>query len=161
MSSNDILSVLEDIIEGRNHFLSSEIIRALPFQERSAVLNRYMSNELIYMDLLNRVYSRRSLTDAATTLLTFTLPSGFMDPVPVVPSVARVTASLEDRLSMTGDCAICQDAISGAGSRIRQCGHSFHRGCIVNWFSMSARCPVCRHDIREDGPPAGTPPASS
>jgi len=161
MSTAEIVAILEELIEGRNSFLSSNTIRALPFHERGGVLARYMSNELVLVDTINRIYSRRAITDAATTLLTFTIPPSFMEPVAVVPTSVQVNASLEDQTSMTGNCAVCQDAISGAGCRIRQCGHSFHRGCIVSWFLMSVHCPVCRHDIREENLQSETSPASS
>ena len=161
MSSRDILSLIEDMIEGRNYFLSNETIRSIPFHDRHSILSRYMANEFALVDLMARIHNRQAVAEAATTLLTFTIPAGFTDPVPVLATQAQITASLEDRLSMTGNCAVCQDAISGAGCQSRQCGHSFHRGCIVNWLSLSVRCPVCRHDIREASPPNGTSPASS
>jgi len=39
------------------------------------------------------------------------------------------------------------------GDTIRQiihCGHAFSEEPIQNWFQSNVRCPVCRHDIREN-----------
>ena len=34
--------------------------------------------------------------------------------------------------------------------RIRRCGHVFSQEPFRNWFRQSVRCPVCRHDIRDN-----------
>lgn len=36
--------------------------------------------------------------------------------------------------------------------RIRRCGHVFSQEPFRNWFRQSVRCPVCRHDIRDNIP---------
>jgi len=36
--------------------------------------------------------------------------------------------------------------------RIRRCGHVFSQDSFQNWFRQSVRCPVCRHDIRDNIP---------
>lgn len=44
-------------------------------------------------------------------------------------------------------CAVCQEAITSTdSSHALPCGHSFHVGCIVDWFRQgeSNICPVCR-----------------
>jgi len=77
------------------------------------------------------------------------------DPVRVTPSANQLTTALEhDVNAQDENCAVCQDNVT-SGTRLRQCGHMFHRACIMNWFEMSSRCPVCRHDVRE--PRAGNP----
>ena len=165
-TNEDLLSMLEEMITGRNEFFSSTMIRNIPFQFRNAVMTRYMSTESLYLDLMNRIYTsnlRERL--AATTLLTFRnvtdyLPS-FMDPVPVLASSTQINSSLEDCVPTHTSCAVCQETISSDACRIRQCQHSYHRSCIVNWFSMSVRCPVCRHDIREANPVVQTSAASA
>lgn len=165
-SNEDILSMLEEMISGRNEFFSPSMIRNIPFQFRNGIMMRYMNTESLYLDLMNRIYTS-NLRDriAATTLLTFRnvsdlIPS-FMDPVPVVPSATQISSSLQDCNATQTACAVCQETISSDACQIRQCGHSYHRSCIVNWFSMSVRCPVCRHDIREANPVAQTSAASS
>jgi hypothetical protein len=33
------------------------------------------------------------------------------------------------------------------------CHHLFHPSCLQGWFQNNPRCPVCRHDIRENNNP--------
>lgn len=81
-------------------------------------------------------------------------PSGnfirsFMEPVQVIPTREQITAATENHIQATDTtCAICQEGVTCA-TRIRDCGHYFHSQCILEWFTMNPRCPVCRHDIRE------------
>ena len=148
----DTQQLLEALIEGRNDFLSNDTIRRLPFDQRASVMTRFMTNELAYITLIQRLHNERFQYQAFATLLA----TPMMAPVVVAPSRAQLISSLEDHPHTTSNCAICQDAISSHGCRIRQCGHVYHRSCIENWFSMSVRCPVCRFDIREEGPQVQT-----
>ena len=163
----DVLSLLEDMITGRNTFLSNDVIRALPFNHRPTLVARYLNNEASYMELINRVYSNNIQESqahaAARTLIAFTMPIGgsFLDPVTVAPTRAQIASSIEDFPNATSNCAICQEAISSGGCRIRQCGHVYHRACALSWFSMSVRCPVCRYDIREGNPVSQTSSAEA
>ena len=154
--SNSVFSLLEDMIVGRNNFLSSPTLRAIPFTYRPSMIARYMNNEALYIEFINRVYMNSIQTRAAATaLITLTMPNmvgNFLDPVTIAPSVAQINHSLENTESTTSSCAVCQDSISSGACRIRQCGHVYHRACIVTWFSTSVRCPVCRYDIRTESP---------
>jgi len=154
--SNAVLSLLEDMIAGRNEFFSNQTIRALPYSYRPSILARFMNNEALYIEFINRVYMNSIQTRAAATaLITLTMPNmvgNFLDPVTVTPSLNQINRSLEDTAATTSSCAICQESISSGACRIRQCGHVYHRACIVTWFSTSVRCPVCRYDIRIEGP---------
>lgn len=86
---------------------------------------------------------------ARRILFNVDLAGSFLDPVPIYPSAAQIAAAVETRVTVNDTmCAICQESVSLA-SRIRHCGHCFHGTCIASWFVMSARCPVCRYDIRE------------
>jgi len=158
--SNAILSLLEDMINGRNSFLSNQTLRAVPFNYRPSVIARFMNNEALYIEFINRVYMNSIQTRAAATaLITLTMPNmvgNFLDPVTVSPSTAQINRSLENTESTTSSCAICQESISSGACRIRQCGHVYHRACIVTWFSTSVRCPVCRYDIRVESPAGQT-----
>lgn len=158
--SNTILSMLEEMIEGRNNFLSTQTLRAIPFTYRPSMMARFMNNEALYIEFINRVYMNSIQTRAAATaLITLTMPNmvgNFLDPVTVAPTTAQINRSLENTESTTSSCAVCQDAISSGACRIRQCGHVYHRACIVTWFSTSVHCPVCRYDIRSESPAAQT-----
>jgi hypothetical protein len=81
--------------------------------------------------------------------LTFDGSGNFFDPVPVYPTAAQIANAVETRVAVADTtCAICQEAVT-LGTRLRHCGHCFHGTCIAQWFTMSTRCPVCRHDIRQ------------
>jgi len=71
------------------------------------------------------------------------------DPVPIVPSVEQLAAGTEHSVQAPENtiCSICQEGLT-RGVRLRHCGHFFHADCIGQWFTMSPRCPMCRHDIR-------------
>jgi hypothetical protein len=160
---NSIMTVLEQLAMGRHSFLSHETLRLFEFRSRSSLVSRYLTNETQFLDLAIRIYTTNAQIRAdATTLITL-MPniSSFVDPVRVIPSPEQVGSSLVSVHSHTGNCSICQEPISSDGAQIRQCGHVHHRACLVNWFSMSVRCPVCRFDIRQAGPPNQTSSASS
>lgn len=162
MDHPHILQILHDLICGRNDFLN-DIPRRIPFLNRPVVLARYMNNEAMILEFLNRAYTLESQARvAATSILSMmAVNPTFQEPVVVAPSQAQITASLENHPTTTSNCAICQEQIENGACRIRQCGHVYHRSCISNWFSMSVRCPVCRYDIREGDPVAQTSPASN
>lgn len=155
---NDVLAMIRQMIEGRNDFLSRNVLGLYPHQDRAAITRQYMTNELIYLEMMNLLHAQNSqLQTAIAGLMTLRVPTSFMNPVPVVASASQIQSSLEQYVSSApSTCAICQDSISSGGCRIRQCGHVYHRSCIENWFSTSVRCPVCRHDIREAGRPVQT-----
>lgn len=78
------------------------------------------------------------------------------DPVIVAPTREQIDAATSLRQAATGDeertCAICQEnQTSGqAIRRVNHCTHEFHKNCVDLWFERNVRCPVCRHDIREN-----------
>lgn len=91
-----------------------------------------------------------------TTTLRRSLYQGaqLMEPVVVAPTTEQINnASTIETTATSGEiCAICQDSIQ-VGTQVRSldaCDHLFHTGCIDTWFQSNVRCPVCRHDIRED-----------
>lgn len=143
-----ILELIEGLIEGRNDFFV-RTMQLTPHQQRGAMLSRFMMNEVCYLEILSRFYQNHLRNQLASAVLTFTMPENFSDSVPVIPTRAQINSALENVTNTTSICAICQDSISSGACRIRQCGHVYHRSCIVSWFGMNVRCPVCRHDIRE------------
>lgn len=99
-------------------------------------------------NILNYIFGRGMNSDALRS---------FLDtPVIVRPSVEQIsnstTISVVDISRLTDDCSICQDGmIQNEEIRtITHCGHKFHKDCIDVWFQTNVRCPVCRHDIREN-----------
>lgn len=143
-----ILELIESLIDGRNDFIT-RTMQLTPHQQRPQMLSRFMLNEICYLEILNRMYQNYARNQLASAVLTFTLPNNFNDPVPVIPSPTQISAALENIDSTTSNCAICQESISSGACRVRQCGHVYHRSCILSWFAVNVRCPVCRHDIRE------------
>ncbi len=151
---DQLLELLEAIIEGRNDFFI-RTMQLTPHQSRPQVLSRYMLNEVCILELLNRLYQNYNRNNS-TAVVTFSMPSNFSDPIVVAPTPAQIAAALEDIQTTDSNCAICQDVISSGGCRIRHCSHYFHRSCLATWFGISVRCPVCRHDIREEPSGAST-----
>lgn len=143
-----LFDIIESLIEGRNDFFV-RTMQLTPSQHRGHALSRFMLNEVCYLEVLNRLYQNHTRNQLASAVLTFTVPSDFNDPVPVLPTQTQINSSLENIESSTSNCAICQESISSGGCRIRQCNHVYHRSCILSWFAMNVRCPVCRRDIRE------------
>lgn len=140
------LELLESLIEGRNSFIR-RTIQQIQHPQRHAVLARFMFNEVYYLELLNRIYQNSLRTQSA--VLTVTIPNNFEDNVPITPSQDQINSSIENIEPVTSNCAICQEVVSSGACKIRQCGHIYHRSCLLNWFAINPRCPVCRHDIRQ------------
>jgi len=158
-----VLRVLRELVIARTEFLSNNTIRAINFPSRTSLIARFLNTESHILELVNRIHTTQMYGSLTNALLTVTLPAAnvnvprnFADSVVVTASTNQINAGLETITSASSPCAICQEAISTGGARIRVCQHEYHRACIVNWFSMSVRCPVCRHDIRETGPEAQT-----
>lgn len=95
-----------------------------------------------------------TMLDPLPTLpVTATMPSNFMEPVPVIPTAEQVAAGTVIEIVDAEDdiCAICQDPMEPGSNAcsLNACDHRFHPGCITTWFQRDVHCPVCRHDIRE------------
>ena len=151
-----LLELMESLIEGRNDFFNRAYGQT-NHANRPSIMSRFMLNEMCYLEMLNRIYHTYNRAQLTNAVMTFTMPQNFLDPVPIAPTSQQIRNSLTDIGSSTTNCAVCQENVSSDGVRIRQCGHDFHRTCIVSWFSLSPRCPVCRHDIRQEVPATQTP----
>ena len=146
----DHISALHGLIEGRNTLLQ-RILLTFRKSERLAVYNQFMLNERMYLEVMFRTLNQ---TQRNQNQVVLTIPTNFLDSVPVMPTQREITNAIETIEGTNGNCAICQETITSDGSRIRHCGHTYHRSCIESWFLLSVRCPVCRHDIREQGGPS-------
>ena len=82
----------------------------------------------------------------------------FLDPVSVFPTRAQIENAT--RRTRYGDitrpvntsCPISLDSFTDDDNviMIRHCGHIFKVDEFNSWFGSHCRCPVCRHDIREN-----------
>ena len=149
-----MLNLLTELVEGRNAFLARGMNRITP-QNRDALASRFFINELCYLELSNRIFQNHirnsNAANAAATLLSLNIPANFMEPVTVRPTAEQITngtETVEDILPGTM-CAVCQESVTENALKIVHCNHTYHRNCLESWFTMSPRCPVCRHDIRE------------
>lgn len=154
METEDVmLRLLIELVEGRNAFLTRGINR-VNTNHRDALMSRFFLNELCFLEISNRIFQNhvrnQNAANSAATLLTLNIPTNFMESVAVRPTAEQITSATADVNDVPAGtvCAICQDALNGTVTRITHCNHTYHRHCLDSWFTMSPRCPVCRHDIR-------------
>lgn len=147
-SDVDVLDILHEMLETDRAFYGT--LRFMDGGSRSHIIAAHMRNHSQMLAII-----RAYMLTPSTTSMVLNIPIGtmdasgnFFDPVPVVPSAQQIQSATEIGVPVINEtCAICQDVMVNA-TRIRHCGHVFHSNCIAQWFSMNARCPVCRHDIR-------------
>lgn len=158
-----VLDAVHDVMQTERTFYQT--VRFLDGHTRNHIVAAQLRNTSVALDILRR-YIAQPPTRTTTMVMNIPLAmdisgNNFFDPVPVVPSREQIAAGTENHIGVPAGtvCAICQDSVTCA-TRIRHCGHSFHSGCIDQWLQMNPRCPVCRHDIREQRllrrPPAPT-----
>jgi hypothetical protein len=150
----EYVNSVEGLIEGRNIFFTRTFNQFRPV-ERVSAYSQFMLNERMYLEVMFRILNQEIRLSQATSQVVLNIPSSFLDSVAVTASTQQIASALQSLEGPHGNCAICQESIASTGSRIRQCGHTYHGDCINNWFTMSVRCPVCRHDIREQAGPSG------
>jgi hypothetical protein len=169
------VDLLCEWMDGRNN-LFQKVLIMIPPSQRHTVMTSMLTNEFAFLGMMARLHNEHVRQSRSTTHITLSMPlnmnataaalgtglanpAGFMDAVPVIATPEQISAAVvrEDSLPSTPiNCAICQDSIGGAFSRIRFCNHIYHEICLTTWLQTSVRCPVCRHDIRETGPVAET-----
>lgn len=51
------------------------------------------------------------------------------------------------------ECPVCKCAMASAGLPLRRtaCGHLFCGPCLETWLRSHALCPLCNHDLTEEG----------
>lgn len=63
----------------------------------------------------------------------------------------RVSSGILDilkRIDAEPECSICMDDLNkGDAMGQLECGHTFHKQCIVDWLKDNASCPMCRKDM--------------
>jgi hypothetical protein len=153
------LDAIRDLTLTDRAFFS--MIRFLDGNTRNHIVAAQLRNTSQAYQLLRTNLLRPPAPQGDTMVVNFPLgnlldPSGnfmrnFLDPVPVIATPAQIRTGTAIVTTAPPDttCSICQEDITGAHTRIRQCNHSFHSQCIREWFTMNTRCPVCRHDVRD------------
>lgn len=55
-------------------------------------------------------------------------------------------------------CPICLDSFSSDAVQLIECGHTFHKRCILECLEVSSNCPVCRQPLSliQGSSPSGT-----
>ena len=122
-------------------------IPRVPFDCRGDILLQNERNLGVLLSYLARHYHHPQ-----STSMVFNIPisDDFLNSVPVAPTETQIRASTTQNITMTEEvqCSICQEMASEV-TKINHCNHCFHDRCLTQWFTLSPRCPVCRHDIRE------------
>jgi hypothetical protein len=146
-----ILDVLDQILHTERIFYQSA--RILQAGRRENIIDTHQRNTAVILGLVRSYMAVESPLYSVRYNVTVpnTLPAGWNDPVVVHATSEQISAATESTSSEddSGNCAICQENLTGTVTRIRHCGHSFHPNCITEWFTRSVHCPNCRHDIRE------------
>ena len=155
-----LLETVGELVEARVQFFTRNL-NGITYIQRGPALQRFLSVEENYLELIDRLHRGHLRNQIVTNIITWTADAAgggnaVMENVQVAPTQAQLDNALINIGSSDNNCAICQDSITTAGARLRHCNHVFHRACLSNWFMVSVRCPVCRHDIREtQAGPAG------
>lgn len=151
----DVLTVIQEMMQTDRAFFA--MYRFLDADTRTQLLANQQRNTNNVMTLLRNymaLVANRPAEEAPARIvmnipITMDASGNFWDPITVRPTVEQIRTAVEREVPVTNEtCAICQESVAIA-TRIRHCGHCFHANCINEWFSQNARCPVCRHDIRE------------
>ena len=145
--SYDVLDILHDMFETQRTFYG--IARFLEGSTRNHVIAAHERNTSSVLQILRLFMDQPAPSMVMNIDLSGNILRNFLEPVPIVPSREQIQAALDSHVNVTNtNCAICQESVACA-TRIRACGHCFHSHCIGQWLTVNARCPVCRHDIRE------------
>lgn len=153
-----ILDILDGFLHTERTFYQT--VRVLRENRREDIFETHQRNTAVLLGLIRSFMAVESPLYSVRYNVTIppTLPTGWNDPVVIHPTPQQISAATESTSpdDDAGNCAICQESLTGTVTRIRHCGHSFHPNCITEWFTRSVHCPNCRHDIRETSP--STPP---
>jgi len=146
-----ILDILDQVLHTERIFYQSA--RILQSGRRETIIDTHQRNTAVILGLVRSYMAVESPLYSVRYNVTVpnTLPSGWNDPVVVHATAEQISAATESTSPEddSGNCAICQESLTGTITRIRHCGHSFHPNCITEWFTRSVHCPNCRHDIRD------------
>lgn len=91
----------------------------------------------------------------------------FLEPVSINSTLNNLRDATTVELNTNTDssplCSICQATVNSNEimRRVNNCNHSFHIGCIDQWFENNVICPVCRYDIRNTNNETISPPTTN
>lgn len=146
--TNSVISVIRDLLEHDASFFRIVMGTQEPHRTRMMANHSRMTHDVL--NILKEIVAPSP--PPPRFVVNIPLPrtghQSAFDDVLVTPSEAQLADACEHDVTVNeAVCAICQDSIT-VGTRLRNCQHTFHRGCITNWLAMSSRCPVCRDDVR-------------
>jgi len=70
----------------------------------------------------------------------------------------KLVTSWTFNLNKNQDCTICRKSLNTYSIYSKdntieivsgECGHSFHKECIVSWLKMQNKCPICSVKINK------------
>jgi hypothetical protein len=173
---NDNFRQINLLIETLNNLIENNVqVRNLLVQVINSNQNRYTNNNSANIFGRIMVNNRPYIIDSISE---FTIPrnnlnrrnrsqtediftqnfNNFLQPVEIYPTQSQIeTATRHVRYCdifrpVNSSCPISMDEFNDIDmvTVIRQCGHIFHTEYLMNWFRSNCRCPVCRHDIRDN-----------
>ena len=144
--TRQILSIIRDVVDADRSFYTSPVF-ALPEPIRGRTLLNQSRTTAAILEIMRMMVVHLTNIEVGDRFV-LAIPDPEFEDVPIVATPAQISASMTSFENLVEtNCSICQDSLT-SGSRLR-CSHLFHTPCILNWFQMNARCPVCRHDIRQ------------
>ena len=163
-----VLGVIRELIEADTAFFRVAVTLPEPTRGRAIGNRARMTHDVLS---LMRIVLEPPPVPVAPQRFVINIPAGTDDwvpaagftDVPVIPTAEQMEAGMENNiadLARDTTCAICQEVVL-QGTRLRNCRHWFHQDCITQWYQTSARCPVCRDDIRVPRPGGPAPPTPS
>ena len=158
-----VIGVVRELFESDTSFLRVAAVLPEPIRSRALGNRARMTQDIlsILRLVLDAPLPQRFVVNIPLHEGDWQVPTGNFDDVPVVPTVAQLTAAFEHNVdSSDTNCAVCQEVVA-SGTRLRNCQHVFHRACITQWFGTSSRCPVCRDDVRVQRPAGPLAPNAS
>mmetsp|Transcript_90536 Transcript_90536/g.141958 ORF Transcript_90536/g.141958 Transcript_90536/m.141958 type:complete len:313 (+) Transcript_90536:43-981(+) len=99
-------------------------------------------------ELLSNLMPQQGIDSAAVNSRTATMTySGETTPTNSPARGNQPSPASEER-----KCMVCLEAFQGGEElRILPCLHRYHRSCIDTWLARNRHCPVCKHDVTQEG----------
>ena len=160
MNSND--SIKDTIINAFNNHNSSRTNRT-SYQRNRERRTTNTSNNFERLYLNNTPYRIDNIYEYTIPLNTnsnnlSTLLQAFYEPVEIFPTQSQIEIASRNVIysdilrPLNTSCPISLERFNDTDhvTIIRYCGHIFNTNELYSWFQSNCRCPVCRHDIRDN-----------